>query len=70
MADSVNKANKRQASNNRRKTEYMSNFEQGKRNKIRKLRKRLADHPNDMVAAKALTFWNQNGHKVQGTKRK
>lgn len=65
----LNKAKKRQASNGGSKAHYAGNFEQGKRNKIRRLETRCNNHPGDHVAHERLLWWKKNAYTRKGTKR-
>lgn len=69
MADTTNKANKRQAGKTRRKLHYADNFEQGKKNKIRKMRRTLKAQPENQSLASRLKWWVENGYTRKGTKR-
>jgi hypothetical protein len=69
MSDSINKANKRQAGNGRKKNHYAGNFATGIKNKIRKLATRMRQHPDDAVAAERHEWWKKNGYTRKGTKR-
>lgn len=68
MADQTNKANRRQHGSAKRKGHYNTNWEQGKRNKIRRLRSHLVRFPGDDQSYKALERWLADGYLYQGTK--
>ena len=64
----ISKAQKRQSTRN--KSKYTSQFLQSIKNKVRKLRKRVAENPNDSVAAKAYAYWSKDGMRTRkNTKR-
>lgn len=68
MADTTNKANKRQSGNTGKKAHYAGNFARGIKNKIARLATRCKHHPNDEVAQQRYDWWRTQGYKRKGTK--
>lgn len=59
----ISKAQKRQSTRN--KSRYTGQFMTSIKNKVRKLRRRVAEHPSDTVAAERLAYWAKDGARTR-----
>lgn len=70
MADSVNKANKRQAGKTRKKLMYAAGFARSISNKIRRMKRHIRKHPTDLVTMNRLVYWTKDGYRERKGSKK